>query len=143
MPSSVTRSVSATGTLLASCRADTRDRTWRQPLRSGRPPWRWRRRDPKPAKLSFSFFFPLPLDAMHELEDVFVLRVDLQLELVAFGVEPALELVEWHGRFFQVRHHDHREELAQRRLRDVDDVRVRRGQHGRYVRDDADGVDAD
>src|SRR5690242_7868558 len=83
------------------------------------------------------------LNTMHELEHVLVLRVDLEAQLLALGVEPALQLVERHGRAREIGHHDHREEFAQRRLRDVDDVRVRGGQHGRDLSDDADGVDAD
>src|SRR5262245_28611803 len=57
------------------------------------------------------------LDAVHELEDVLVLRVDLEAQLFALGVEPALQLVERHARFLEVGHHDHREELDRKSTR--------------------------
>src|SRR5690606_16146042 len=82
-------------------------------------------------------------DAVHELEDVLVLRVDLEAHRLALRVQAALQLVERHRRRAHVGHEDRREELAQRRLRDVDDVRVRLGEQRRDGGDDADFVLAD
>ena len=80
---------------------------------------------------------------MHEFEDVLVLRIDPQSQRISEISQPVAELVEGNRRVADVSHHDHREELLQRRLRDVDDIRIRICKRRRDSRDDADAIDAD
>ncbi len=65
-----------------------------------------------------------PLNAMDVFEDVLVLRIDAQPHLLTPGLQASLDLIERQRRLLEVDHHDHGEELAQRGLGDVDDVRA-------------------
>src|SRR5205823_2763793 len=66
----------------------------------------------------------LPLDAMHRFENLLPLDLHLYREFGPFLAQIVGERLERNRRCGQVHHHDHREEFANDRLTDVENVDI-------------------
>lgn len=82
-------------------------------------------------------YISLGVDAVHRVENVLDLDVDLHADLFAEFAQIALDDVEFRGVVARLDRHDHREEVLQYGLRQIFDVDVHIVQRARYARDDA------